>query len=177
MFKSLVARLLPFAIIFFILQTALRISLVIRGTLDIDFGVVDTVLVILKGVWFDAVTASFFLLAITLYYLAMPAQKQGSRGDRIGDTLLRFVFSFILLFDFVAEHLFWSEFSTRFNFIAIDYLIYTQEVIGNIMESYPLFWLLSGIGLLAGAITFASLRFFPFNKIVINKVHDHTILP
>lgn len=166
MFKSLVARLLPFAIIFFLLQTTLRISLIIRGTLDTDFGVVDTVLVILKGVWFDAVTASFFLLAITLYYLAMPAQKQGGSGDRIGDTLLRFVFSFILLFDFVAEHLFWSEFSTRFNFIAIDYLIYTQEVIGNIMESYPLFWLLSGIGTLAGAITYVSMRLLPLKTAV-----------
>lgn len=49
------------------------------------------------------------------------------------------------------ELVFWSEFGVRFNFIAVDYLVYTHEVIGNIMESYPIFWMvlaviLAGIG-------------------------------
>ena len=42
-----------------------------------------------------------------------------------------------MLFVAVAEATFWLEFSTRFNFIAVDYLLYTHEVIGNIRESYP----------------------------------------
>jgi phosphoglycerol transferase MdoB-like AlkP superfamily enzyme len=37
----------------------------------------------------------------------------------------------------VAEWVFWDEFAARFNFIAVDYLIYTREVLGNIRESYP----------------------------------------
>jgi len=41
--------------------------------------------------------------------------------------------------------LFWGEFASRFNFIAVDYLIYTQEVIGNIVESYPVGLLLGGV--------------------------------
>jgi phosphoglycerol transferase MdoB-like AlkP superfamily enzyme len=45
---------------------------------------------------------------------------------------------FILLFGALAEWLFWDEFEARFNFIAVDYLVYTTEVIGNIRESYPL---------------------------------------
>src|SRR5690606_24813932 len=36
------------------------------------------------------------------------------------------------------EWVFWDEFSSRFNFIAVDYLIYTHEVVGNIEQSYPL---------------------------------------
>jgi phosphoglycerol transferase MdoB-like AlkP superfamily enzyme len=44
------------------------------------------------------------------------------------------MFSFIA----VAEFLFWNEFAARFNFIAVDYLIYTREVLGNIRESYDL---------------------------------------
>src|SRR5699024_2914149 len=45
---------------------------------------------------------------------------------------------------------FWNEFGTRFNFVAVDYLVYTSEVIGNITESYPVGrWLaLIGIGAL-----------------------------
>lgn len=37
-----------------------------------------------------------------------------------------------------SEIVFWSEFGVRFNFIAVDYLVYTHEVIGNIVESYPM---------------------------------------
>jgi phosphoglycerol transferase MdoB-like AlkP superfamily enzyme len=44
----------------------------------------------------------------------------------------------VLGFIAVAEAFFWDEFQTRFNFIAVDYLIWTQEVWGNIHESYPL---------------------------------------
>ena len=42
------------------------------------------------------------------------------------------------MFSFFAELTFWQEFESRFNFIAVDYLIYTFEVINNINESYPL---------------------------------------
>ncbi len=52
------------------------------------------------------------------------------------------------LWSFVAasEFVFWNEFASRFNFIAVDYLIYTREVIGNIRESYDLRPLFAGIG-------------------------------
>ncbi|MEA1847576.1 LTA synthase family protein [Chryseobacterium sp. MHB01] len=38
----------------------------------------------------------------------------------------------------MAEIPFWDEFGVRFNFIAVDYLIYTYEVVENINQSYPL---------------------------------------
>lgn len=43
-----------------------------------------------------------------------------------------------ILFNAVSEWFFWSEFGVRYNFIAVDYLVYTNEVVGNIMESYPI---------------------------------------
>lgn len=51
-----------------------------------------------------------------------------------------------------SEIVFWSEFGVRFNFIAVDYLIYTNEVIGNIVESYPIVWMVLAMLLVAGAI-------------------------
>lgn len=45
----------------------------------------------------------------------------------------------------MAEAFFWNEFEASFNFIAVDYLIYTKEVIGNIYESYPIIPILLGI--------------------------------
>ena len=51
-----------------------------------------------------------------------------------------------------SEIVFWSEFGVRFNFIAVDYLVYTHEVIGNIVESYPIFWMVLAMLIVAGAI-------------------------
>ena len=48
-----------------------------------------------------------------------------------------------ILFNTVAEITFWGEFGVRYNFIAVDYLVYTHEVIGNIFESYPMGWIIT----------------------------------
>lgn len=66
----------------------------------------------------------------------------------------------VVLVQFVAlgEYLFWDEFGVRYNFIAVDYLIYTNEVVGNIAESYPIKTILVGVGLLAIALTYWVIR-------------------
>jgi phosphoglycerol transferase MdoB-like AlkP superfamily enzyme len=58
---------------------------------------------------------------------------------------LFFIIFSLLLFDGVAEFLFWDEFGVRFNLIDVDYLVYTNEVIGNILESYPVPTIFAGI--------------------------------
>jgi len=68
---------------------------------------------------------------------------------------------FALLFVAVAEGLFWQEFTTRFSFIAVDYLLYTTEVIGNIRESYPIGAILTAIALAAAGVAAALLRATP----------------
>jgi phosphoglycerol transferase MdoB-like AlkP superfamily enzyme len=63
-----------------------------------------------------------------------------------------FLVTFLLLFNAVSEYFFWNEFSTRYNFIAVDYLIYTTEVLGNIKESYPVGWIIGGVLIASFAI-------------------------
>jgi phosphoglycerol transferase MdoB-like AlkP superfamily enzyme len=53
----------------------------------------------------------------------------------------------LMVFTGAAELVFWNEFASRFNFIAVDYLVYTNEVIGNIRESYNMPLLLSLVGI------------------------------
>ncbi len=65
------------------------------------------------------------------------------------------VYFLSMLFIAISEWIFWDEFSVRFNFIAVDYLVYTDEVIDNIMESYPVYPILGALALLAIAISFA----------------------
>ena len=43
-----------------------------------------------------------------------------------------FAAAFLLAFNLAAEYYFFYEFGVRYNFIAVDYLVYTNEVLGNI---------------------------------------------
>lgn len=67
----------------------------------------------------------------------------------------------LIIFNAVSEWFFWEEFSTRYNFIAVDYLIYTNEVIGNIKESYPIYLIIT----ILFVIVFTAL--FTFRKIIL----------
>ncbi|MBT9519010.1 MAG: sulfatase-like hydrolase/transferase [Methyloversatilis discipulorum] len=98
-----------------------------------------------RGLWFDAATLAWMLAPLLAISALLPARLRASRlmgGVRWGALWLAVA---LLLFGAVAEVVFWDEFSTRFNFIAVDYLLYTQEVIGNIVESYPVGALVGGI--------------------------------
>ncbi len=158
---SFLKRITPFLAIFLSIQLLVRLSLLARSVSAIDYSVAEVMQAIMLGFWFDLVTASFFMLPIALYHFLLPARKHGSTLDKRIDALWRLIFIFTLLFDAVSEHLFWSEFSTRFNFIAVDYLVYTQEVIGNIVESYPIAWIIAAIALAALILTFLSTRLLP----------------
>lgn len=105
-----------------------------------------------KGLWFDIAVASALLAPVFLYEALLPNRWRSSRMHQLLRLTWLWVSVMILLFGAVAEVTFWMEFSTRFNFIALDYLIYTQEVIGNIRESYPVGWILAAIAALAAVI-------------------------
>lgn len=65
-----------------------------------------------------------------------------------------FIFVLIIVQNSISEFFFWNEFGVRYNFIAVDYLVYTNTVIGNIMESYPVVPLFLGVGLITALFTY-----------------------
>jgi phosphoglycerol transferase MdoB-like AlkP superfamily enzyme len=107
------------------------------------------------GLWFDVVVVSVLLAPVWLYEALLPARWRASRWHGALRVAAFALAIFALAFLAVAEGTFWLEFSTRFNFIAVDYLLYTHEVIGNIRESYPVGAIVSAIALLSLAIGFA----------------------
>ncbi len=106
-----------------------------------------------KGLWFDLAVLSVAIAPVWLYEALLPEGWRASRMHRVLRAAGFGISAFILLFIAVAEATFWLEFSTRFNFIAVDYLLYTHEVIGNIRESYPIGWILIGIALVSLVLT------------------------
>jgi phosphoglycerol transferase MdoB-like AlkP superfamily enzyme len=106
-----------------------------------------------------------------VWWLVVPRSRIGERIDRWAITIGLGVFVFVCLFTAVAEHLFWTEFSTRFNFIAVDYLIYTNEVIGNIWQSYPVGKLIAVLIAVTIAIAYATRRWLtrPLDHVSISR--------
>lgn len=116
------------------------------------------------GTWFDvwalAYLSSPLLLAVALF----PDKWRASRPVHIARWGFTWLVTAALLFGVVAEYIFWQEFTTRFNFIAVDYLIYTNEVIGNIRESYPVPLILSIIAATACLLVWALSRRIEFDN-------------
>lgn len=73
-------------------------------------------------------------------------------------TLLSFLFNYAdTCLNVGGEIIFWDEFNVRYNFIAVDYLVYTNEVLGNIWESYNI-QLIGAAVIIAVATIFLSVR-------------------
>ena len=103
------------------------------------------------GLWFDLIVASWVVAPFLLYDALAPARWRDARWHRHARFAVFALVLFVLLFSATAEVVFWQEFTARFNFIAVDYLVYMREVLGNIRESYPVPTIVLVIGLVAGA--------------------------
>ncbi|WP_281765117.1 LTA synthase family protein [Neptunitalea lumnitzerae] len=123
----------------------MRVIYFIWSFSEADLSIFSILRTLFTGAFFDIGVLSFLLLPITTYLLLFPKKYNGKIIDRIVIYGGFFVLTIILTFSFFAEITFWEEFKRRFNFIAVDYLIYTYEVIQNINESYPLPLLIAGV--------------------------------
>lgn len=147
-----------------ILASWLLVFLVTRTTLLLTHlpaaaaSLPDIVRLYLTGLAYDLAFLSYAALPLSLWLLLCPQrlwQTRWHRGFLLAVSGLSF---FVMLFTATAEWLFWDEFGVRFNFIAVDYLVYSKEVVNNIVESYPLYRLLAGMALIAGLAVFALRR-------------------
>ena len=139
------------AIIWLTAFTCLRIGLLI--TLDAgQVGIDLWPYVLTKGLLFDLATLAFLVAPVCLYEAVLPNRWRTSFLHKTLRLKWLWFSVFVMLFGIGAEVTFWLEFSTRFNFIAVDYLLYTQEVIGNIRQSYPVPTVLAAIAVVAGLI-------------------------
>jgi len=94
--------------------------------------------IIAVGTLYDLVCLVYWSLPFVVLILFLPNKIYRSRLNRWATYGLSMAVLYGLYFSCTAEWFFWREFGTRFNFIAVDYLVYTQEVVHNIVESYPL---------------------------------------
>lgn len=154
-----VKRLAPFFLFGLVLEIVYKTGLVLFEAPKIDFAAVALVKTY-SIIFLTTVISLFYLmLPYLLYLLFLPQRKQNSRLDKVITLILYTIFVYALLFEKIAAFIFWDEFSAAFNFIAVDYLVYTNEVISNIYQSYPVNLILSALLLVALVIVFFTKRF------------------
>lgn len=137
--------------------TILRAVLYVSSWGVMDHSLSNALRVFGLGFLYDMTFNIYFSIFFAIFLLVLPNKAYNSRVFKGLCHLSFFVFLYALYFTLVAEWLFWDEFSTRFNFIAVDYLVYGTEVTLNIYESYPVPYLLAGI-LAASLITHYAVR-------------------
>ena len=89
------------------------------------------------GAVFDLLAGLWLIVPALLYLTVVPERWFRSRAQRVLLFLGIGAFLYGLLFVAVVESFFFAEFDGRFNFVAVDYLMYPTEVVTNIWESYP----------------------------------------
>ncbi|MBF0096488.1 MAG: LTA synthase family protein [Magnetococcales bacterium] len=138
-----------FLVLFLAMALATRILLGIKAFDTLDPSLSNLLRIAASGLLYDLLAALYFAVPLTLYLIILPDRMLHGRLHKFFFQFLFFCTIYLLYFNAVAEWIFWDEFGVRYNFIAVDYLVYTNEVIGNIRQSYPVPLLLSAILLLS----------------------------
>jgi phosphoglycerol transferase MdoB-like AlkP superfamily enzyme len=129
-----------------------RTALLVTSWKLVDPTILKILGIYVIGFFFDVVNSIYFSVPLVLYLWLVPHRMFNKHWHRYILIVLFFIFTGILVFNAVAEWLFWDEFNARFNFIAVDYLVYTTEVIGNVSQSYPLGIIISVIAIVSCGI-------------------------
>ncbi|MBX2888331.1 MAG: sulfatase-like hydrolase/transferase [Ferruginibacter sp.] len=145
LFQGRYSLLFSIVFLYLIVSTAIRLALTIWSLTYLSGTLLSLLPAFGIGFLFDLTIGLFFVVIYNLYLLFFPHYFIGSFLDKALTLFILFLTLFIMYFGSLAEFTFWDEFGSRFNFIAVDYLIYTYEVVENINESYPLPLLIGGL--------------------------------
>ena len=105
------------------------------------------------GAGMDAITCLYLVLPFALYLWLAPRRLYRSG---IGRAMVFAGIALTLgscLYLVASEYFFFDEFNARFNYVAVEYLIYPTEVLTNIRDSYPVYQVLALTAVAALALT------------------------
>ena len=145
-----------------------RLGLALYSASQVSFSLWTLVKMFVVGFFFDLSVALHGMIPLVLYLAIVPRKWFDRSWNRWLVRGFVWLGASLILFGAVSEYFFWEEFQSRFNFIAVDYLVYTTEVLKNIRESYPVFPLIGVIGLLAAVVTWLIDRYLLVWKTEVN---------
>jgi phosphoglycerol transferase MdoB-like AlkP superfamily enzyme len=93
--------------------------------------------ILLIGALNDAIEALYLFVPLALYFGLTTTRWQRRPLGRALFWLALALTIYGMLFVSAMEYFFFEEFDARFNLVAVDYLIYPTEVLGDIRSEYP----------------------------------------
>lgn len=159
-FRSRFRIALGLGLFFVALATLTRCALVLagRGELAVTLGAI--VRIFAAGAVLDLWIAAWCILPWVIYLALLPERWWRARWQKVLLALALAGTAFGALFIAAAEWFFFEEFDSRFNFVAVDYLLYPTEVLTNIWQSYPLGTILVALAAAVAVLFFALRRQF-----------------
>lgn len=154
---------------YLIIELVTRVTLGFYGLLYNQLHITEILPALFIGEINDLISLCYFaplifLFSVLFHQLARSISCEKQKRYNVLNIFTYLIALILLLLTAIAEIVFWDEFGTRFNFIAVDYLIYTHEIIGTIRESMsvPL--------IICSALITATVIFFAIQNYVTQQV-------
>lgn len=141
-----------------VLFSCLRMALYVQFGLGVMVPFAEIVKGFLIGLYRDAFVALCGTVPLLGWYWLVPERWFRSWPHRALFTGGAFLFWLVQPFLLAAEYFFFEEFRSRFNTVAVDYLIYPHEVFINIWDDYPVGWVIAGCALFSAGWLFTAGR-------------------
>ncbi len=135
-----------------------RTYLLIFSHADVSWNIWELVKVYSMGGFYDIVSVIYLLIPFSILITLLTDNAFYKRWRMSASAVFYVILIAAAMFGAFAEYFFWEEFNTRFNFIAIDYLIYTSEVANNIFESYNMPLVMSLWAIFTTAVVVVAIR-------------------
>lgn len=133
---------------YFIMQLLSRIILMVIAYNSGQISLSNILSILSAGFFADFIATFFWLPIVSVFQRIKYGRYAG-----------HFLFSLILVFALISQIIFWDEFGTNFNFIAVDYLVYTHEIWGTLKESLPIYSISAAVIIFAACISSITLKF------------------
>lgn len=151
---------LGLGLFFLVLGTLTRLALVLAGHSEVPHSVSTLARIFAAGAVLDLWVAAWCILPLVLYLALLPERWWQARWQKATLAVGLVATLYGSLFVAAAEWFFFEEFDSRFNFVAVDYLLYPTEVVTNIWQSYPTGKILVALAAIVAALFFALRRRF-----------------
>ncbi len=110
-------------VLFILTNTISRIVLTGMAIQKNNLSPTDLVYAFASGFIYDLATLSYVLIPIIIWLTIVPLRWRKNRIWISAGWVFSIITAFSLVFLAVSEWVFWGEFESRFNFIAVDYLV------------------------------------------------------
>src|SRR5437588_96264 len=122
---------LSLLLLWFVLRLVLLLAFTPAGP-----ALADVLRAFLSGLHRDVFIALVETILLLFWFWLARERWLHARWHRIAFWTACFLFCFAQIFLLFVEFFFFDEFKSRFNTVAVDYLLYPQEVFENIWQSY-----------------------------------------